>query len=91
MRPERNPELMILNGPTVGVDIGSKREIHEILLDLRKSGTAVLVVTDDLGEALALSDRILVMVRGRITGEFMADEIDEERLSLAVTEEAPAR
>jgi simple sugar transport system ATP-binding protein len=88
---ERNPELMILNGPTVGVDIGSKREIHEILLDLRKSGTAVLVVTDDLGEALALSDRILVMVRGRITGEFKADGIDEERLSLAVTEEAPAR
>lgn len=88
---ERDPELMILNGPTVGVDIGSKREIHEILLQLRGAGTAVLVVTDDIGEALAVSDRVLVMVRGRITAEFKADEIDEERLSLAVTEEGSAR
>ncbi|MHB2266024.1 sugar ABC transporter ATP-binding protein [Aliihoeflea sp. PC F10.4] len=88
---ERSPELMILNGPTVGVDIGSKREIHEILLQLRGSGTAILVVTDDITEALALADRVLVMVRGRITGEFGADDIDEEKLSLAVTEEGPAR
>lgn len=88
---ERNPELMILNGPTVGVDIGSKREIHEILLSLRSAGTAVLVVTDDIGEALALSDRVLVMVRGRITAEFQAEEIEEDRLSLAVTKEGPAR
>ena len=88
---ERSPELMILNGPTVGVDIGSKREIHEILLQLRSAGTAVLVVTDDIGEALALSDRILVMVRGRITATFDADSVDEERLSAAVTEEGSAR
>lgn len=88
---ERSPELMILNGPTVGVDIGSKREIHEILLQLSRSGTAVLVVTDDIGEALALSDRILVMVRGRITSEFDAETVDEERLSLEVTNEGRAR
>lgn len=88
---ERNPQVMILNGPTVGVDIGSKREIHEILLQLRAAGAAVLVVTDDIGEALALSDRILVMVRGRITAQFDPEEIDEERLSLAVTEEGPAQ
>ena len=88
---ERAPRLMILNGPTVGVDIGSKREIHEILLQLRNSGTAVLVVTDDIGEALAISDRILVMVRGRITAQFDADSVDEERLSSAVTEEGPAQ
>lgn len=88
---ERAPELMILNGPTVGVDVGSKREIHEILLQLRGAGTAVLVVTDDFAEALALADRVLVMVRGRITGEFGADDIDEERLSLAVTEEGSVR
>ncbi|MEO9338406.1 sugar ABC transporter ATP-binding protein [Mesorhizobium sp. SB112] len=88
---ERAPELMILNRPTVGVDIGSKREIHEILLQLRGAGTAVLVVTDDIGEALALSDRILVMVRGRITATFDADSVDEERLSSAVTEEGSVR
>ncbi len=87
---ERSPKLMILNGPTVGVDIGSKREIHEILLALSRAGTAVLVVTDDIGEALALSDRILVMVKGRITGAFEAAAIEEDRLYAEVTREARA-
>ena len=64
---ERNPKLIILNSPTVGVDVGSKRDIHELLVGLRANGTAVLVVTDDIGEALAISDRILVMAGGRIT------------------------
>lgn len=84
---ERSPRLMILNGPTVGVDVGSKREIHELLMALSRSGTAVLVVTDDLGEALALSDRLLVMVRGAITASFDGDAIDEERLYAEVTRE----
>ncbi|WP_102961405.1 sugar ABC transporter ATP-binding protein [Mangrovicella endophytica] len=82
---ERSPRLMILNGPTVGVDIGSKREIHEILLALSRAGTAVMVVTDDIGEAMALSDRVLVMVKGRITGAFDADAVDEDRLYTEIT------
>lgn len=77
---ERKPRLLILNGPTVGVDVGSKREIHELLVSLSRSGTAVLVVTDDIPEALALSDRILVMVRGRITAGFDAAAVDEDTL-----------
>ncbi|WP_367718218.1 ATP-binding cassette domain-containing protein [Nitratireductor sp. GISD-1A_MAKvit] len=77
---ERNPRLLILNGPTVGVDVGSKREIHELLVSLSRSGTAVMVVTDDISEALALSDRILVMVRGRITAGFDAATVDEDTL-----------
>ncbi|MCW4115707.1 sugar ABC transporter ATP-binding protein [Aurantimonas sp. MSK8Z-1] len=82
---ERSPALMILNGPTVGVDIGSKREIHELLVGLNRSGTALLVVTDDIGEALALSDRILVMVNGRITAAFDPRTADEDTLYAAVT------
>ena len=84
---ERTPRLMILNGPTVGVDIGSKREIHEILLSLSRNGMAVMVITDDIGEALALSDRILVMVKGRITARFDAATVDEDRLNAEVTKE----
>jgi len=84
---ERQPKLMILNGPTVGVDVGSKREIHELLVGLSRSGTALLVVTDDISEAIALADRILVMVRGRITGSFDAAEIDEQRLQNEVIKE----
>ncbi|MFC5586486.1 sugar ABC transporter ATP-binding protein [Nitratireductor kimnyeongensis] len=77
---ERAPRLLILNGPTVGVDVGSKREIHELLVSLSRSGTAVMVVTDDIPEAIALSDRILVMVRGRITASFDAATVDEDTL-----------
>ncbi|TKT74689.1 sugar ABC transporter ATP-binding protein [Aquamicrobium sp. LC103] len=84
---ERSPKLMILNGPTVGVDVGSKREIHELLVSLSRSGTAVMVVTDDISEAIALSDRILVMVRGRITGSFDARSVDEETLYEEVIKE----
>lgn len=77
---EIDPRLLILNGPTVGVDVGSKREIHELLVSLSRSGTAVMVVTDDIAEAIALSDRILVMVRGRITAGFDAATVDEDTL-----------
>lgn len=84
---ERDPKLMILNGPTVGVDVGSKREIHELLIALSRAGTAVMVVTDDITEAIALSDRILVMVRGHITASFDATEIDEEKLYKEVVRE----
>lgn len=87
---ERNPKLMILNGPTVGVDVGSKREIHELLVALSRSGTAVMVVTDDISEAIALSDTILVMVRGKITGRFDANDVDEDRLYNEVIKEGRA-
>lgn len=84
---ERSPKLMILNGPTVGVDVGSKREIHELLVALSRGGTAIMVVTDDISEAIALSDKVLVMVRGRITGSFEAAEVDEDRLYNEVIKE----
>jgi simple sugar transport system ATP-binding protein len=84
---ERNPRLMILNGPTVGVDVGSKREIHELLVGLSRAGMAVLVVTDDIGEAITLSDRIAVMVRGSITATFDGENVDEETLSAEVIRE----
>ncbi|WP_428698277.1 sugar ABC transporter ATP-binding protein [Stappia sp.] len=84
---ERDPKLLILNGPTVGVDVGSKREIHELLVSLSRSGTAVMVVTDDIPEAIALSDRILVMVRGRITASFDAATVDEDTLYQEVIRE----
>ena len=84
---ERAPRLMILNGPTVGVDIGSKREIHELLLALRRDGTALMVVTDDIGEATAISDRIMVMVKGRMTGPYDPESVDDEAIYAAVTQE----
>ncbi len=85
---EREPALFILNNPTVGVDVGSKSDIHELLLGLRAGGTAVLVVTDDIGEALAISDRILVMVAGRLVSSFDGESASEAEITAQVAEVA---
>ncbi len=85
---ERDPRLIILNSPTVGVDVGSKRDIHELLVGLRAKGTAVLVVTDDIGEALAISDRILVMAGGRITASLAGDAATEHEIAARVAKDA---
>lgn len=85
---ERSPKLIILNSPTVGVDVGSKRDIHELLVALRATSTAVLVVTDDIGEALAISDHILVMAGGRITASLAGDQATEHEVAALVAKDA---
>jgi simple sugar transport system ATP-binding protein len=65
----RGPRLLILNGPSVGVDVGSKAEIHGIVADLAARGLGVIVISDDLPELLATCHRILVMKGGRVTDE----------------------
>lgn len=60
------PKLLILNGPTVGVDVGSKADIHAIVRDLAHQGIGALVISDDLAELLHLCDRLVVMKEGRI-------------------------
>ena len=64
------PKLLLLAEPTQGVDIGAKEEIHRIITDLADNGTAVLVVTSDLQEALRIADRLLVIRTGTIAAEF---------------------
>ena len=68
---------MIVDEPTRGVDVGAKAEIYQILRDLTKSGTSIIVVSSDLPEVLAISDRIYVMHSGRITGEMNGNEATE--------------
>ena len=65
----RAPQVLILNGPSVGVDVGSKADIHDIIRDLASKGMGVIVISDDLPELLATCQRILVMRNGRITDE----------------------
>jgi simple sugar transport system ATP-binding protein len=76
-----NPRILILNSPTVGVDVRSKAELHDILCDLAKRGTALLVISDDLPELIQVCHRILVMKRGRIMEEVECDKTDETRLN----------
>ena len=75
-----NPKLMILNGPTVGVDIGSKREILEIIRDRAQEGMGFLVVSDDIPELVQICHRVLVIKNGQISKEFNESQLDEEVL-----------
>ncbi len=79
------PRILILNGPTVGVDVGSKAEIHAILRNLAEQGIGVIIISDDIPELLHHCDRILLMQRGRIVQEFGAGEISENELASQLT------
>jgi simple sugar transport system ATP-binding protein len=74
------PKLLLLHGPTVGVDVGSKDTIYKAIQALAEKGMALIVISDDLPELLQNCDRILVLRHGRVAQEFAAAEADEERL-----------
>jgi ribose transport system ATP-binding protein/rhamnose transport system ATP-binding protein len=73
----RSPRVLIVDEPTRGVDVGSKADVHAILRQLAASGTALLVVSSDLPEVLALAHHIVVMSEGRVAGEMDAAAADE--------------
>ncbi|NSW77112.1 MAG: sugar ABC transporter ATP-binding protein [Candidatus Atribacteria bacterium] len=75
------PKLLILNGPTVGVDIGSKAEIHKIIRSLAEQGMGVIIISDDIPEVVQNCNRVLLMKKGRIVEEFLGDQITEEELT----------
>ena len=81
----RDPGVLIAAQPTRGVDIGATEYIHEQLLEERDKGTAILLISEDLDEIRALSDRIAVMYEGRIVGEVENRNVDVERLGLLMT------
>ena len=84
-----NPKFLIVDEPTRGVDVGTKAEIYQLLDELAKAGLAILVISSDLPEVLALSDRILVMRGGRLTGELSRGEATEERIMALAALEKP--
>ena len=77
----RAPKVLILNGPTVGVDIGSKETLHQKLRELAESGLAVLMISDDLPELANHCDRVMVMHRGQIARELDGAEMTEDALN----------
>jgi simple sugar transport system ATP-binding protein len=79
---ERNPELLLVGQPTRGVDIGAIEFIHQQIVALRDAGKAVLLVSVELEEILALSDRVAVMFDGMIMGERLPSETNEKELGL---------
>ena len=80
-----NPRVLILDEPTRGVDIGAKVEVHRIISDLAASGLGIVLISSELPEVLALSDRILVLHEGRVAVEIPRAEASEERVMFAAT------
>jgi rhamnose transport system ATP-binding protein len=80
-----DPSVLILDEPTRGIDIGTKAEVHRIVSGLAARGLAILLISSELPEVLAMSDRVLVMHEGRLTGEFTRDEADQETIMRAAT------
>ena len=88
---EHDPDLLLVGQPTRGVDIGAIEFIHRRLIAMRDAGKAVLLVSVELDEILSLSDRIIVMFDGILTGELSSAEADERKIGLlmaGVTREA---
>ncbi|GAB6158144.1 sugar ABC transporter ATP-binding protein [Desulfotomaculum varum] len=75
---ETKPEILILDEPTRGVDVGAKVEIYELINRLTSNGLGIILISSDLQELMGMSDRIYVMYEGRITGHFHHDEVNEE-------------
>ena len=83
---ETAPDVLILNGPTVGVDIGAKFDLHEKIREIVKSNTtAVIIISDDILEVIQNCNRILVVKKGRITDERSNRDLDEDKLVSIVT------
>ncbi|WP_144266712.1 ATP-binding cassette domain-containing protein, partial [Clostridioides difficile] len=74
------PDLLILDEPTRGIDVGAKYEIYTIINELVNQGKAVIVISSELPEVLGLSDRIYVMNEGKIIGELDAREASQEKI-----------
>jgi len=80
-----DPDVLILDEPTRGIDVGAKYEIYTIINQLADAGKAVLVISSELPELLGLCDRIYALSAGRITGEVARAEATQERLMTYMT------
>ncbi len=87
-----DPEILVIDEPTRGIDIGTKQQMYQFIRDLAAEGRAIIVISSEMQEVIGLSDRILVMRRGRISGELAGDAATEDaivRLAMGVGQSAP--
>lgn len=80
-----NPEILILDEPTKGVDVGAKREIYDLIKDLTKKGVSIILISSDLPELLSLSNRIYVIYEGKMQGEISSDNASQEKVMTLAT------
>jgi ABC-type sugar transport system ATPase subunit len=79
------PRILIMDEPTRGIDVETKAEIYHLMRELTKHNIAIMMISSDLMEILEISDRILVMYEGSLTGEFRHDQATEETIMACAT------
>jgi inositol transport system ATP-binding protein len=80
-----SPDILILDEPTRGIDVGAKAEIHKLMSKLAQDGKAIMMISSELPEILGMSDRILVLHEGRVGGIFERKEATQESIMQAAT------
>jgi D-xylose transport system ATP-binding protein len=80
-----NPLVLIMDDPTRGIDVGAKYEIYRLMNDLAEKGVAIIMISSELEEVLGMSDRVMVMCRGRSAGVLPIQEANEERIMSLAT------
>jgi putative multiple sugar transport system ATP-binding protein len=86
-----DPDVLILDEPTRGIDVGAKYEIYGIINQLADEGHCVMFISSELPEILGISDRIYVMNEGRIVGEMQAKEASQEKIMTCIIQSASGR
>lgn len=81
-----DPDILIMDEPTRGIDVGAKYEIYQIMIDLAKQGKAIIMISSEMPELIGVSDRILVMCNGKITGEVSGEEATQEKIMSFATQ-----
>lgn len=80
-----DPEILILDEPTKGVDVGAKREIYDLIKAMTEKGVSVILISSDLPELLSISNRIYVIHEGKVQGEILARDADQEKVMTLAT------
>jgi ABC-type sugar transport system ATPase subunit len=81
----KKPDILMLDEPTQGIDVGAKNEIYHIIDQLVANGTSVIMVSSEMQENLILCDRIITLYEGHITGEFYHKDFTEEKIMAAMS------
>lgn len=80
------PKLLIMDEPTRGIDIGAKAEVHALMSQLAQQGIGILMISSEMPEIIGMSDRVIVMCQGRVTGEFVRGQLDQEAIMTCATQ-----
>jgi ABC-type sugar transport system ATPase subunit len=79
------PKLLIMDEQTRGIDVGAKAEVHALMSHLAQEGMGILMISSELPEIIGMSDRVVVMCQGRVTGEFARPNLSQEDIMTAAT------